>query len=86
MASARSLRAGDGYTQVAALGPEWKFVGTGDFLGDGHADFLIENTAARWWSARSVDGQAAYTRSAALGPEWKFVGAGDFLATARPTS
>ena len=39
------VRAGQaGYAEVAGLGPEWTFVGTGDFLGDGKASFLIENT------------------------------------------
>ena len=32
------------YTQVTALGSEWKFEGVGDFLGDGKSEFLIENT------------------------------------------
>ena len=67
------------YTQVAGLGPEWKFVGDGDFLGDGHAAFLIENSAGAVDVGNVVNGQAVYTQVAALGPEWKFVGAGDFL-------
>jgi hypothetical protein len=67
------------YTQVAALGPEWKFVGMGDFLADGHTDFLIENTNGDVVAGEVVNGQTVYTRIAGLGPEWTFLGTGDFL-------
>ena len=58
------------YTQVAALGPEWTFQGTGDFLGNGHDQFLIENTSVAVDVGNVVNGQAQYTQVAALGPEW----------------
>ena len=68
-----------GSTTVAALGPEWTFDGSGDFLGDGKSQFLIENTAAPSIVGEVSGSTASYTPVAALGPEWKFVGAGDFL-------
>ena len=62
------------YTDVAALGSEWTFVETGDFLRDGKSDFLIENTAGSVVVGEvGSSGQAAYTPVADLGPEWKFV-------------
>jgi hypothetical protein len=67
------------YAQVAALGPEWTFVGTGDFLGAGVSDFLIENTAGAVDVGEVTGGQAQYTEVAGLGPEWRFVGTGDFV-------
>jgi hypothetical protein len=69
------------YAQVGALGPEWKFVGTGDFLGDRRSDFLIENTSGSVvvGEVDPLSGHATYTQVGALGPEWKFVGAGNFL-------
>ncbi|MFI4936382.1 MAG: NF038122 family metalloprotease [Caulobacterales bacterium] len=68
-----------GYAQVAGLGSEWSFQGTGDFLGAGHGQFLVENTAGAVVVGDVHTGQASYTQVAALGPEWSFVGAGDFL-------
>jgi hypothetical protein len=67
------------YAPVSGLGPEWKFVGAGDFLDDGKSDFLIENSAGAVVVGEVVNGQAQYAQVAGLGPEWKFVGAGDFL-------
>jgi hypothetical protein len=67
------------YTNVASLGPEWKFVGAGDFLGDGKDDFLIENTSGAIDIGEVANGGAVYTNLASLGPEWKFVGTGDYL-------
>ena len=61
------------------LGPEWKFVGAGDFLGDGTSEFLIENTSGAVVIGEVVNSAAVYTQVAGLGPEWKFVGDGDFL-------
>ena len=67
------------YTAVAALGQEWKFEGTGAFLGNGDQGFLIENSAGAVVVGDASSGQASYTQVAALGPEWTFHGTGDFL-------
>jgi hypothetical protein len=62
------------YTPVAALGPEWKFVGVGDYSGTGVASFLIENTSGAVFTGAVVGGRAQYTAVAGLGPEWSFEG------------
>jgi hypothetical protein len=68
------------YTQVAALGPEWTYVASGDVLGDGRAQFLIENAAGVLVAAEvGADGKAHYTTLAGLGPEWTIEGVGDYL-------
>jgi len=63
------------YTQVAALGPEWSFVGTGDFYNDGNQGFMIENTNGAVVVGEVSSGVTTYTQVGALGPEWSFVGA-----------
>jgi autotransporter passenger strand-loop-strand repeat protein len=68
------------YSQVAALGPEWSFEGSGNFLNDGKTGFLIENTSGAIVVGEiGANGQAGYTQVGALGPEWSFEGTGDFL-------
>ena len=68
------------FAQVSALGPEWKFVGGGDFMDHGRADFLIQNASgAVDLGEIGAGGQASYVQVAALGPEWSFKGTGDFL-------
>jgi beta-glucanase (GH16 family) len=72
------------WTQVGALGSEWRFDGAGDFLGDGKYDFLIENTSGAVAVGEvGSKGTAAYTTIASLGAEWKFVGSGDFLGDSK---
>ena len=72
------------YAQVAALGPEWSIVESGDFLGNGKTDFLMENTnGALVVGEVGAGGQAGYTAVGGLGPEWSFVGAGDYFGTGR---
>jgi hypothetical protein len=71
------------FTQVAGLGPEWKFVGVGDVLGDGNSGFLIQNTAGAVDFGEVVGGHATFSQVAGLGPEWTFVGAGDFLGSGK---
>jgi len=57
------------------LGPEWTFRGEqGDFLGDGHAGFLISNTAGAVVVGEPTAGATHYSEVAALGPEWTFLG------------
>jgi hypothetical protein len=68
------------YQLVSGLGPEWTFVGDGDFSGDGVAGFLIQNAAGAVDIGQVTGGQASFTQVSALGPEWKFVGVGDFMA------
>jgi hypothetical protein len=62
------------YTAVASLGPEWKFVGDGDYYGTGTASFLIENTSGAVDTGTVVGGVAQYAAVASLGPEWSFKG------------
>jgi hypothetical protein len=68
------------YTRVAGLGPEWSIVESGDFLGNGKTDFLMENTNGSLVVGEvSAGNQVAYSVVGGLGPEWSFVGAGDYL-------
>jgi serralysin len=77
--SATSLGTAE-YAQIAALGSEWKFVGSGDVLGDGKDQFLMENAAGAVVAGEiGSGGQVRYTSVADLGSEWRFVGAGDYL-------
>jgi autotransporter passenger strand-loop-strand repeat protein len=72
------------YARVAALGLEWSIVETGDFLGDGKTDFLMENTSGAVVAGEvGSSGQANYTTLGGLGPEWSFVGAGDYTGVGR---
>jgi ELWxxDGT repeat protein len=66
------------YTALTGLGPEWRFVATGDFLGLGDDQFIIENTTGVVDVASAGHGHETFTQVAALGPEWSFRGAGDF--------
>jgi hypothetical protein len=71
------------FTPIGAVGPEWQFEGTGDFLGDGHAGFLMRNTGnvanGLIEVGEVVNGAATFTPIGGLGPEWQFKGVGDFL-------
>ncbi|HWE98294.1 MAG TPA: NF038122 family metalloprotease [Caulobacteraceae bacterium] len=69
------------YHTAGALGPEWKFVGTGDFTGDFRSRYLIENSSGAIVLADSVTG--SYTVVGGLGPEWAFHGVGDLLGDGR---
>jgi beta-glucanase (GH16 family) len=71
------------YSSVAALGPEWKFVGVGDYLHLGQAQYLIENAAGAVETGAVVNGHTQFTTVAALGSEWSFAGSGDFLDDGR---
>jgi hypothetical protein len=71
------------YTTLAALGPEWKFVGDGDFYGDGTSDFLIENSAGAVVTGEFENGAVTFQQVASLGPEWSFEGTGSFLDNAK---
>jgi hypothetical protein len=68
------------YTPIAVLGSDWKFVGSGDFLGDGKDQFLVQNAAGTVIAGEvGAGGKVHFTSLAGLGPEWRFVGSGDYL-------
>jgi hypothetical protein len=56
------------------LGPEWHFVGAGDYSGSGQDSFLIENNAGAVVAGTIVGGAARYASIGGLGPEWRFHG------------
>ena len=62
---------------------QWKFVGSGDFLGDGKDQFLIENigsNAGLLGIGEVTGGQVAFTFPTNLASQWTIVGTGDYLA------
>ena len=59
---------------VGALGPEWTFVGAGDYSGTGQFSFLIENTIGAVDTGTVVNSKAQYAQVAGLGSEWSFRG------------
>src|SRR5439155_25261985 len=63
------------------------FKGVGDFLGDGHADFLIRNTGnqtpGKLFVGEVVSGNLTFTQISAVGPEWEFVGNGPYLSASK---
>lgn len=71
------------YTDIGRIGPEWQFKGVGDFLNDGTAGFLIEDSNdGALVVGKDVGGSAQYTAEfGRLGPEWTFEGTGDLLGT-----
>jgi len=69
---------------TAVSASQWKFVGSGDFLGTGAEDqFLIENTGSNAGLVGIGDfgnGNASFTFPTALSTsQWSIVGTGDFL-------
>ena len=60
------------YTLLTGLGSEWKFVGAGDYLGEGHDQFLIENTAGAVVIGDWLNGAMHLTEVGGLGSEWTF--------------
>ncbi len=67
------------YQQVAALGSEWTFLGSGDFLHYGASDYLMENTAGTLVVGDVSGGQTTFTQVGAVGPEWTVQGVGHFI-------
>lgn len=66
------------YTQIGAVGSEWKFKGVGDYLGDGEPSFLMENSnSGALVLGEDVNGSAQYMVVGGLGPEWQFEGTGN---------
>jgi hypothetical protein len=67
------------YTTLGSYGPEWRLVGSGDFLGDGDAAGLLHSTGSgAIYAVEIVNGQQSLTQIDGLGNEWSFVGSGDF--------
>jgi len=60
------------FTDIGAVGEEWEFVGTGDYIGDARTDFLMFNTGSGALVAGSVDGAASFTEIGNFGSEWSF--------------
>jgi hypothetical protein len=54
------------------IGPEWTFEGTGDYLGEGHDQFLVENTSGAVDVGDWTGGALHFTQVAGIGPEWMF--------------
>ena len=68
------------YTQVSAIGTEWKFAGSGDFLGQGHDQYLLESASgAIDVGSVGSNGQATFTQVSAIGSGWTIEGSGDYL-------
>ncbi len=65
------------FIQLPGLGPEWSFEGVGDFLSEGHDQYLIENTSGALVIG-DYAGANTFTTIGGLGPEWKFEGVGAF--------
>jgi len=66
------LRAAGRLYAAGRSSPEWKFVGAGDFLGEGHDQFLIENTVGAVVVCDWTAGQIHFTQVSGLGSEWLF--------------
>ena len=60
--------------QIGGLGPEWHFVGAGDYNGLGVDSFMIQNINGSLFTGTVVNGQARYAQVGGLGPEWSFKG------------
>jgi N-acetyl-anhydromuramyl-L-alanine amidase AmpD len=75
------------YTHIGGIGPEWQLAGTGDFSGDGRADFLMRNTGdvlpGALYIGEVLNGAAVYTAIGGIGPEWELAGTGDFNGNGR---
>ncbi len=61
----------------------WKFGGTGDFLGDGKDQYIVENTSGLVAIGEVVSGQPTYIYPTALPAGWSFVETGDFLGAGK---
>ena len=64
-------------TPFASLGT-WKVVGSGDFLGVGRDQFLMENAAGQVYLDQASGGSVTYHSIAKLGTTWTIVGIGDY--------
>lgn len=71
------------YTFVGGLGLEWEFGGSGDFMADGRAEFVIRSSSGAVAIGAVGGGGASFTMAGGLGREWKFEGTGDYLGHGR---
>ncbi len=70
------------YAAIGGVGPNWQFEGVGNYLGDGKAGFLMEDSnTGNLVVGEDVGGLAQYTPVGGLGPEWQFEGSGNLLGT-----
>ena len=61
------------FTQIGGVGPEWQFVGSGNYIDPNKADFLMRNTANGVLDVGSVsNGTASFTQVGGVGSEWNF--------------
>ncbi len=74
------------YHSFASLAAGWQVIGSGDFLGVGEDQFLVQNLSSGAVDigrvSAATNGQAALTPFASLGA-WKVVGTGDYLGLGR---
>jgi hypothetical protein len=61
------------YTQIGAVGPEFQFLGIGDYDGASNSEFLMRDSNTGVLVVATVsNGTAAYTQVGGVGPEWIF--------------
>ncbi|MCP3663368.1 MAG: hypothetical protein GY696_12885 [Gammaproteobacteria bacterium] len=76
-----TVLAGGGSMQLTRNG-DWKFAGTGDFNGDGHADVLVRNSVNNAWWYYPMNGSQVIAGGGSMPlprvADWKFAGTGDF--------
>jgi hypothetical protein len=71
------------FTQLTGLASQGRFEGAGRFLGNGHDEFIMQNTSGAMVVVDAAGGHTAVTQLGVLGSQWKFVGDGDFLGEGR---
>ncbi len=72
------------YIGLGGIGPEWTIEETGDFLGDGKTQFLMQNAGGALVVGEVGNGLNPvmnYTIVGGLGSDWRFAGAGDYVLT-----
>jgi hypothetical protein len=64
------------FTDIGGVGPEWEFIGTGNYVDASRSDFLMRNTGTVWPGALVVgsvgNGTAHFSKVGAAGPDWNF--------------
>jgi hypothetical protein len=65
------------YTQIGAVGPEWQFLGVGNYDGASNSEFLMRNTNSGALVIGAVGAgngtySVTYIQVGAVGPEWNF--------------
>src|ERR1700741_4051021 len=68
-----------GNAQESAIGSAWTIGGSGDFLGQGHDQYMLENANGALDIGSVSNGQATYTQVGAIGSEWTLSGTGTYL-------